>query len=90
MKAAVQAVHGQNRIIPLYTEVISDAGNNLEYKVTQWGVVKVIDSNWGGAKNTFVKVQKAYMYDGSLRPHPGLNGYENVISGAFTSPALIE
>jgi len=90
MKSYVRQVHGQTRIIPLYEATSSGGGNNLEYQVTQWGVVKVIDSNWNGAKNTYVEVQKAYTYEGNLRPHPSLNGNSDLVSGAYTSPALVE
>jgi hypothetical protein len=90
MKSAVRQVHGMTRIIPLYEATSGSSGNNLQFKVTQWGVVKVIDSGWNGAKNTFVQVQKAYIYEGDLRPHPSLSGNDDLVSGAYTSPALVE
>ena len=90
MKSYVRQVHGKTRIIPLYEATAGSSGNNLEFKITQWGVVKVVDSNWKGAKNTFVEVQKAHIYEGNLRPHPTLSGNDNVIAGAYTSPALVE
>jgi hypothetical protein len=90
MKSYVQQVHGEIRIIPLYEAMLVDGGNNLEYKITQWGVVKVIDSQWNGSQNIFVTVQKAYIYEGDLRPHPSLTGNDDLVSGAYTSPALVE
>jgi len=90
MKSYVRAIHGQNRIIPIYQELSNSGGNNLEFKITKWGVVKVIDSHWNGAQNTRLIVQKTFVYDGDLRPHPGLNSFDNRIEGAFTSPVLIE
>ncbi len=90
MKGYVRQVHGQTRIIPLYEAMSVSGGDNLEYKITQWGVVKVIDSSWNGAQNISVKVQKAYVYEGDLRPNPSLNGNDDLISGAYTSPALVE
>ena len=90
MKSAVRQVHGETRIIPLYEATMGSSGNNLEYKITQWGVVKVTGSNWHGAKNTYVEVQKAYVYEGELRPHPTLSGNTDVVAGAYTSPALVE
>jgi hypothetical protein len=90
MKSAVREVHGQARIIPLYEAMSGSSGNNLEYEITSWGVVKVIDSLWNGAKNTHVIVQKSYIYDGHLSPNPNLDDYNNIIPGAFTSPVLVE
>ncbi len=90
MKSYVREVHGKSRIIPLYESVTGASGNNLEFKITGWGVVKVIDSRWNGAKNTYVEVQKAYIYDGDLRPNPSLGSFNNVVVGAFTSPVLVE
>ncbi len=90
LRQYVQQVHGENRIIPLYEAVVGENGNNLEFRITGWGVVKVIDSQWHGAHGTYIEVQKSYIYDGSLRPHPSLNNSANVIAGAFTSPVLIE
>ncbi len=90
LRAYVEQVHGENRIIPLYEQVTGEGGNNLEFQITGWGVVKVIDSNWQGMPNTYINVQKSYIYDGALRPHPSLSNSANVIAGAFTSPVLIE
>jgi hypothetical protein len=90
MKAYVRQVHGKNRIIPLYETTTDSGGNNLEFKISGWGVVKVIDSQWLGAHNTYVEVQKAYIYDGDLRPNSSLNGFTNIIAGAYTSPVLVE
>lgn len=90
MKHYVQQIHGQTRIIPLYEELQVAGGNNLEFKITQWGVVKVVDSNFQGSKNSYIKVQKAYIYESKLRPHGSLSVYQDVVSGAYTSPTLIE
>lgn len=90
VKNYIQQIHGENRIIPLYKELTIDGGNNLEFKITKWGVVKVVDSRWNGNNNTYVKVQKAYIYDKKLRPHATLNGFEEVVSGAYSTPTLIE
>ena len=90
LKSYVQQIHGQNRVLPLYEALSNDGGNNLEFKITKWGVVKVVDSRWNGNKNTYIKVQKAYIYESKLRPHPGLSGFEEVIAGAYTTPTLIE
>ena len=62
----------------------------MEYNVTSWGVVTVVDSNWGGAKNTWVKLQKSFMYDGDLSPKPNSLDAPAAIEGAFGGPILIE
>lgn len=91
MKSAVQAIHGQTRMIPIYDTLGGQPqGNNLEYRVVCWGVVTVVDSQWNGANNTFVLVQKSYTYDGELPSQVGLSNTSGVIDGAFTSPVLVE
>jgi hypothetical protein len=91
MKSAVRAIHGLKRIVPIYDILGGDLnGNNLEFRVVGWGVVTVIDSNWGGSKNTWVTVKKSFTYDGELRPQADLSNTIGVIEGAFTSPALVE
>ena len=90
MKAAVQAIHGQARMVPIYDTMVPSCGNNLEFQIVSWGVVEVVTSNWNGAHNTYVTVRKAYMYDGNLRPNPDLSETTDVIPGAFTSPVLLE
>ena len=90
IKSAVQAIHGQTRMVPLYDVLQTGGGNNLEYQIIQWGVVEVVDSNWQGANNTWVRVKKAYIYDGSLKPHPDLSIIAGSIEGTFTQPVLVE
>ncbi|MCR9295101.1 MAG: pilus assembly protein TadG-related protein [bacterium] len=117
MKSAVQAIHGQWRLIPLYDELGSKgstvnggdsssskgkggskkqsssagSGNNLEYHVKAWGAVKVLNSNWNGAKNTWVELEKSFLYDGNLLPKPNsLDLSQPVIEGVFTYPVLVE
>ena len=91
MKGAVQAVHGTTRLIPIYDALTGPlVGNNVEIQVVGWGVIQVVTSNWGGAHNTYVTIQKGYMYDGDLRPNSDLSDTTNVIENAFTSPVLVE
>lgn len=90
MKSAVQGIHGQTRLVPLYDANNGAGGNNLEYRVKGWGVVKVVDSNWNGNKNTYVKVQKASKYDSALRPNPDLSNTTGTVEAAYTSPVLVE
>jgi hypothetical protein len=91
MKDAVRAAEGSKRIVPLFDTLTGDlAGGNVEFHVVGWGVVKVVDSRWTGEKKSYVHVQKAFTYDGVLRPQPDLRNATDVIDGAFTSPALVE
>jgi hypothetical protein len=90
MKSAVQAIHGQYRILPIYDSLDVAGGNNLEFHVVGWGMVKVVDSSWNGNNNTYVRVKKVFKYDADLLPHPDLSEVSNVIDGAYTYPSLVE
>jgi len=91
MKSAVEAIHGQKRIIPIYDELGGKLnGNNLEFRIVSWGVVKVLDSQWGGANSSYVKVEKRDAYVGSLKPQVNLENSSGLVEGAYTAPALVE
>jgi Flp pilus assembly protein TadG len=106
LKNAVEQIHGQQRMIPLYDSMYGSfssgssgkgkgssstgGGNNPEFHVVGWGVVKVITSDWQGAANSSVTVRRSYMYDGALKPQTDLSTTSGTIEGAFTAPALIE
>jgi len=49
-----------------------------------------VDSHWGGAKNTYVRVKKSFTYDGFLKPQTDLSITTALIDGAFTYPVLVE
>lgn len=89
MKSAIQNVYGQTRIIPLFDSSSGAPGNNLEFEVVSWAIVTVGDSRFNGANNTYVKVQKASIYEGLLTPNNDLRSPSSV-EGAFTSPVLVE
>ena len=91
LKQSVEAIHGQTRLVPIYDSNSGEGGNNLEYNVVSWGVVKVVDSYWqGGSKHTNLTIAKAYDYQGELRPNSDLSDTTVYIEGAFTSPVLVE
>jgi hypothetical protein len=96
MKHAVEAIHGQKRLIPIVDEIQGGngkgkgGGNNLEYRVTGWAVCQVVDSTWKGSKNTQVRIMKSHLYDGALTPNRDLSDTEGTIEGAYTTPALVE
>lgn len=89
MKHAVEEIHGQTRVIPLYDQNNGRGGNNLEYRVVRWGVVTVKDSFFKGSKNSYVKVTKSNVYDGLLSSNNNLSTASS-IEGAFTTPVLVE
>jgi Flp pilus assembly protein TadG len=88
IKSAVQAIHGQTRLVPIYDSV-SGNGNNAEYRIVGWGVVVVVDSHWTGS-NKSVTVKKSYAYDRQLRGQGSLSSTSGTIEGAYTSPALVK
>ena len=91
LKQSVEAIHGQTRLVPIYDTNSGAGGNNLEYNVVSWGVVKVVDSYWqGGSKHTNLTIAKAYDYQGELRPNPDLSDTTWNVEGAFTTPVLVE
>ena len=76
--------------MPIYDQINGEQGNNLEFRVVRWGVVKIIDSSWNGnSSNTWVKVQKNFTYNGELRAKTDLSA-PAMIDGAYTSPVLVE
>ena len=89
MKHAIQAIHGESRVVPLIDSFTGNGGN-LEFHVVGWAVCVVADSAWKGNKNTFVNIKKSFMYDGLLKPNPDLSVTGGVIEGAYTSPTLVE
>jgi hypothetical protein len=89
MKAAVQAIHGEKRLIPIYDSV-AGGGGNVEYHVVGWASVRVIDSSWNGSQNTHVQIKKAFLYDGYLTPPSDLSDTADFIEGAFASPVLVQ
>lgn len=89
MKSAVQAVHGTTKLIPIYDSVAGN-GSGVEFHVVGWAVCEVVDSKWGGSKNTYVKIKKSYTYDGYLKPQSDLSITTGVVEGAFSSAALLQ
>ena len=90
MRDYVEQVHGQTRLVPIYSEMQASSGNNLELKITRWGIVTVVDSSWNGNNNTWVEIQKSYAYMGALSPQSDLTTPSAAMEGAFTSPVLVE
>ena len=90
LKHSVQAIHGEYRIVPIYDSNNGAGGNNLNVNVVKWGVVKVLNSNWKGSKNTYVSIAKSYDYQGELRANPDLSSTSAAVEGAYTSPVLVE
>jgi Flp pilus assembly protein TadG len=89
IKNAIEQVHGLTRLVPIYDTVSGSGGNNVEFHIVSWGVVKVVGSGWNGSSNSYVTIQKSYTYDQNLRPQPDLSNTTGVIEGAYTSPVLV-
>lgn len=91
MQSAVQAIHGEERIVPIYDGLGGELhGADVAFHIVGWGVVTVVDSHWGGSKKTHVKIKKACLYSGGLGAKPDLGIEQAAIEGAYTSPALVE
>jgi hypothetical protein len=91
MQSAVQAAHGTKRLVPLYDALGGEFhGSHVEVSVVGWGVVTVVDSHWGGSKNTRVDVEKSFSYFGELCAQGNLSLADGAVEGAFTSPVLVE
>lgn len=90
LKHAIRQVHGHVKLVPIY-DYVSGTGNETDFRVVRWGVVKVVGSNWQGTNNTNVTITKSYTYQNStLRPQRDLSNEDNVIEGAFSIPVLVE
>lgn len=88
MKHGIQPIHGQIRMIPIY-DLVSGNGNNAEYRIIKWGVVKVVTSTWGNPIT--VQVKKGYTYnDPHLRPHPDLSTDVGTVEGSFMKAVLVQ
>jgi Flp pilus assembly protein TadG len=90
LKHSVEAVHGQQKVVPIYDTLVNSKGSHVDFHVVKWGVVKVIDSKWKGSKDTYVIVEKSQLFDGKLRPNSNLSATGGYIDGAYTAPALVE
>lgn len=91
IKDAVRSSHGATKLIPIFSQLNDKAnGENLEFLVVAWGAVEVVDSRWQGNQKTYIKIRKAYSYDGQLRPNQRLDETMDIIDGAFTSPVLVQ
>lgn len=90
LKHGVQAVHGKQKVIPIFDSLGGGGGNTSEFHIVGWGVVTVIDSKWSGSNNIQVRVKKSHALMGELKPAGSLSTTSGVIDGAYTSPALVE
>ena len=89
MKSAIQNAEGRQKLIPLY-EATTGHGGNLYFDIVGWGVVELVDSYWRGNNNSYIRVRKAYIYDGDLVPLPDLTNTSYLIDKAYTSPTLVQ
>lgn len=89
IRSAVKAIEGQIRYIPVF-DTVHGSGNTAEFNVVGWGAVRVVDSNWDGNKNTWVRLEKTSTYDPHLAPHTDLSDTSATIDGVFTTAVLVE
>lgn len=89
IKHALEDIIGHTRIAPIYSSHVGHGGN-LEFHVTGWVSVTMVDADFNGANNSKVEVQKSYLYDEHLRPATDLASPGEVIEGAYTAPILIQ
>ncbi len=89
LKHSLAAAQGTTRVAPIYKGT-SSHGGGLEFTVVGWASVKVLDSKFQGSKNSYVNVQKSYLYDENLRPASDLSNPGEIIEGAYTSPVLVK
>ncbi len=89
MQHALDNVMGVPKAIPLIDQVAGGGGNNSEFHIVGWGIVKLTSFNFQG-KNKQVTVQRLYAYDGTMKPSNDLSDTTNLIDGAFTTAGLVE
>ena len=87
---SVRAVHGLKRLVPIY-DYVAGTGDNTDFRVIRWGVVRVLDSSWNGTNDTRVTIRKAHTYEyDKLRAQPDLSNSTNIVEGAYSTPALVQ
>lgn len=93
MQSPLEEIYGREKLIPIYSDV-SGNGENAEYRIVKWGVVRVKQASMTGPDyKKYVKVTKVYTYDGgNLRAQPDLSydGDYGVVEGGFAAPQLVE
>jgi Flp pilus assembly protein TadG len=87
LKQSITQVYGSYKLIPIYDTLTGVAGQNLEYHVVKWGLVKVINSTWGS--DPTVTLQKFVIYDGRLAAQKDLGNTSGTIDGVYTTPVLV-
>jgi hypothetical protein len=84
---------GRTKLVPIFEDP-ADAnqnGENTEFRVVRWGVVKIVSTSLLGLPlNRHLTVQKTYTYDSRLFAQKDLSNATSVIDGAYTTPVLIE
>jgi hypothetical protein len=90
LRQSLYQVIGQQRLVPIYDQLLGEGGDNAEAHIVNWGVVTVSGVHFHGSHDTHVEVTKSYMYDGDLYPQSDLSNDADVIEGAYTSPVLLE
>lgn len=82
-------IEGKPRLAPLFSQSFGE-GRELEFKIVNWVVVAFQDVSDPNSELTTLEVKPAFLYDGLLRPSQNLCAEEGLITGAYTSPVLID
>ena len=91
LSGALDGVVELTKMIPIIDELASTNGNNAEFHVVAWGVVKITEVDLHGSKaSKHVTIEKIYDYDGKLKPNNDLSDTSNLIDGAFAASGLVE
>lgn len=89
VKNSVTQVYDQIKLIPIFDQTnAGSSGENLEYHVVKWGVVKVTNSTWGNPVS--ITIERQAVYNGLMKAQKSLANTGGVIEGMYTIPALVE
>ncbi len=90
MKDAIRQSHGSKKLIPIFSDLSNGNGGNLDYEISGWGIVEIVDSEWKGGNKSKIQIRKSFSYDGDLRPNPDLSNTANTITAVYTMPVLVQ
>ena len=75
--------------IPIY-DAVTGSGDNAEFHISSWGVVTLLGADLStSSKDMYVKIQRCYTYDASLKPKSDL-GSPSAFAGVFAGAILVE
>jgi hypothetical protein len=79
-KEELRSIIGQDRIIPVYTQVVNP-GNNAEFTIVTFVGITIVDVELTGAnKLKHVTIQPRFVFDGTIKDRPGVFKSELLVS----------